>query len=246
MGAAVALVPSYVRRLPSDQWSSSDASALTTFWNQLEAACGVKSTMEGQMQTLHRRSISDSAMAEYSLNKRAKKRKPKPKTPLGKEAAAFFARAGIDPVMAEDEPTAFDMHPSEQEIHVKESASFAPADDREDLQRTRLIRDGERIRARLVAMSPRHCAVLHAAYGPARGDTERNNGLRKKFGDPLIEIVVGLVWMAHDELSISAAREMAFWRSKDESFVVMQKKQAEKILAVAQGEYGKAKAATWI
>jgi len=236
-----------------DQWTSTDAADLMRFFNQLEAACGVRSTMEGQIATLNRRSISDGAKLEATREKRERSRQrkqPPPSAPTMFEQArdALLDHLGIEPVLEPGEPTPQerrDLEPWAQLIHVKESSSGPVVDPYADDMVLRVIREAAPIRARLRSISERSRNVLHAAYGPMRGDTDRNNGLRKKFGDALIEIVVGIIWMAHDDLSIAGAREMAFWKSKDPSFVTMQKKQAEKILDAAHVEYGAAKVATW-
>lgn len=252
MGEAVLSLVRPQGRHTSGEWSSSDVQALTNFWNNLEASCGVKSTMEGQIAMLNRRSISDGSKADAAAEKRRGrvfKRKDFAviAAKLPSATSILLDHLGIEPVLEPGQPTPKEFADlvagifPEQLIHINESSSGPIVDPYENDAMLRDICESRTIRSRLMSVSSHCVGVLYAAYGPMRGDTDRNNGLRKKFGDPLIEIVVGLIWMAHDKMSIPAAREMAFWKAKDESFVTMQKRQAQKILDAAHVEYGKAK-----
>jgi|GEM_PF-4119926 len=216
------------QRLGSDQFSSTDVDELTWRFNSAEADFGVRSTQSGIEATLNRLAIGEGAAKE---ERRDQCERGAMRREL--EAMATLSRAAID------------LRLDDQTMCISDDSGGGVLDPLgEDIgQVARLMAKWRRVEKRLHAIDYRHYQVLYAVYGPARGDAQTNTLLRKKFAN-LFEIVVVFVAAASESGNLVEARGAALRKANaDESFVTMQKKQAEKLLKEAQDVYGKAKIA---
>lgn len=227
MGEAVLRLAS---RPATDMFIPADAIDLVWFHNDAEAEFGISSTQGGIESLLNRRSISESAIRDIATGKR------KLHAYLKSKGASRALVDHLDPGFLR----ALEELDCEQVMHVKGDEHGNHSDPFESDHILSSVRRARRIRETLKRIAATHRMILHAVHGPQRGDVNLNRALEKKFG-PLVEIVVTLVAAAREEGDLPA-RDLTLRKAiKDDSFITMQKRQAERLYTEATTVYGKAK-----
>lgn len=182
-------------RLPTDPTISltlREIEDLRWFWQDAEALCGVRSTFGAQLEQARGKMASDDVVRELAAIKR--------------EVTALRRKAGLQPL------------PEEQTMYVNEDTNPPLADPFDNDDILLHVRRANVVRRRLEQMPPWH-RVLHAVYGPGRGDENDRRAIGKRFGE-IGEVVIAVVASQRTEED-PPARAIVIAKLTDDSFVRM-------------------------